>query len=90
MKIKYQGTRPCVSLCASGRTTYYFGPENGFVIDVENSQHASQILSSRQHKFVVVTEEFIPETPVIVEPIVKKEPVVKKELKKKEKKHGKK
>lgn len=83
MLIKYKGNRPCVSICCTGRVTYYFGPENSFTQDVLDKAHASQILSSAQHAFEVVFKEPPKEMPIEK----KTEPKI--EIKK-EKKHGKK
>jgi len=57
MKIQYVGARPNVSTVCSGRVSYYFGPENGYVCDVFDEKHAAELLKSALHKFVVIMED---------------------------------
>lgn len=77
MKIKYVGSRPCVSTVLRGRTSCYFGIENNYTVDVKESRHVTELLCSSQHRFEVVIEKPVEKT---------KEP---KSAKKEEKKLGK-
>ena len=89
MKIKYVGTRPCVSMCCTGRQTYYFGQENDMTVEVINPAHASQILSSEQHRFEVVLDNVFPQPKpeeVMPEEISEDEVVEDKPIKKQAKK----
>lgn len=88
MKIKYVGSRPSVSMCCTGRKTYYFGAENGKTVDVMDAHHASQILSSEQHAFQVIVDSGRPavaDTPAPA-PLPKVEKPVLKPIQKKGKK----
>jgi len=56
MRIRYAGGRPYISTCLSRRGQYYFGPENGFTINVQDPSHIKELLKSVQHRFEVAPE----------------------------------
>ncbi len=57
MRLKYVGPRKSVNIVCSGRATYYFGPENDYVLEVPDMKHVTQILKSVLHRFEVVAPE---------------------------------
>ena len=61
MFIKYVGARKSANIVCSGRATYYFGPENDYIVDVKDMNHVTQILKSILHRCIVVEKR--PEKP---------------------------
>ncbi|KKM83095.1 hypothetical protein LCGC14_1312850 [marine sediment metagenome] len=77
MLLKYVGSRKSTNIVCSGRATYYFGPENDYVVDVEDMNHVTQILKSILHRCVVVNKR--PEkskTPKVEKPKEENKPEV--------------
>ncbi len=66
MLIKYVGARKSANIVCSGRATYYFGPENDYVVEVTNMKHVTQILKSILHRCEVVDRR--PEKPKVEKP----------------------
>jgi len=70
MKIKYVGNRPVVSIMCSGRVNYIFYKDNDFVQDINDPQHAAQILRSVQHKFETIMTDTLKKKALAPEPVL--------------------
>ncbi len=75
MFLKYVGSRKSANIVCSGRATYYFGPENDYIVDVKDMNHVTQILKSILHKCIVVEKRpEKPKAPKVEKPKVEKKP----------------
>ena len=61
MLLKYVGSRKSANIVCSGRATYYFGPENDYIVEVKDMKHVTQILKSTLHRCEVIAKR--PEKP---------------------------